>query len=153
MKIGIDTIFYIIIAVVILATTLNRKRKKVLPKVPVQDSPSDENLQPGRMQKPFSPADFFREAMMQVTNIEEQQVFKTEAQSLEQIIDEEEMIPDEEAAIIAEQKEKAKVTIPGPGPDVTILIPEEPGDKKLFKDTEEIRKAIIFSEVLKRPDY
>jgi hypothetical protein len=153
MKIGIDTIFYIIIAIIILATTLNRKRKKVLSKVPLQDSPSDENLQPERMEKPFSPADFFREAMMQVTNIEEQQVFKTEEQSLEQIIDEEEMIPDEEATIISEQKERAKVTVPGTEPDVTILIPEEPDDKRLFKNPEDIRKAIIFSEVLNRPDY
>ena len=153
MKIGIDTIFYIIIAIVILATTLNRKRKKVLPKAPMQDSPSDENLQPGRMGKPFSPADFFREAMMQVTNIEEQQVFKTEEQSPEQIIDEEVMIPDEKTVYVSDQKEKAPVTVPGPEPDITHIIPEEKDDRKLFKDPEEIRKAIIFSEVLNRPDY
>lgn len=153
MKIGIDTIFYIIIAVVILATTLNRKRKKVIPKVPLQDFPSDDNLQPGRMEKPFSPADFFREAMMQVTNIEEKQVFKMEEQPLEQIIDEKEKIPDKKTVYVSEQKEKAPVTVPGPEPDITHIIPEEKDDKKLFKDPEDIRKAIIFSEVLKRPDY
>jgi hypothetical protein len=153
MKIGIDTIFYIIIAVVILATTLSRKRKKVITKVPMQDSLADENLQPERMTKPFSPADFFREAMMQFANIEEPQIFKTETQSLEQIIDEGKVIPDKETLYISEQKEKTPVTAPSPEPDNTHIIPEEKDDKKLFKDPEDIRKAIIFSEVLNRPDY
>jgi|GEM_PF-3521759 len=153
MKIGTDTIFYIIIAIVILASTVARKKKKIVPQVPSQDHTADKGTGSGMPGKPFSPADFFREAMMQAAGIEKQPVYQTEAQSLEQIIDEEEMIPDEEAVYTSEIKDKASVPFPSPGPDITHISIEEPGVRKLFQDPEDIRKAVIFSEVLKRPDY
>jgi hypothetical protein len=154
MKIGIDTIFYIILAVVILATTLNKKRKKTArQQVPLKDQTGEEDLLPGMKAKSFSPADFLKQAMMEAAGIEEQQLYKPEAESLEQIIDEEENVPEETKVRVPERKEKPLVSRHTPEPESSFLVTEGQEEKKLFRDPDEIKKAIIFSEVLKRPDY
>lgn len=90
--------------------------------------------------------------------IEQDQAFADEEQRYvdeeEQVVDEEEEIVDEEELYISDKEEAGRETMMK---EVKILMEEEPPedlkDDDLFLDAWEIRRAIIYSEILKRPEY
>lgn len=166
-KLDLDTIFYIVVSIIIIAaSTLGRKRKKTATQIPRQEYSPGEDKQPFSPEILFNPADFLKNTMMQATNLEdqymketgsqsleEQYMQETEAQSLEEIIDEEELIPDEEAANLSPETVTKQAIPPEPQPVADDKLAEVLDERRIFHDADDLRRAVIYSEILRRPDY
>ena len=161
MKFEIDTILYIVISIIIIAaSTLGRKKRKL-----VQQAPRQPKAEGGEETEnfPFGP---FSKAKTMFESVSEQlepglfDEYSREDQPLEQIVDEEEMIleaqkmMEEKEAFIQEQVLKEEFTSEGvAGGEEAPEVKDEKEDEGLFSDPSDIRRAIIYSEILKRPEY
>ena len=153
-KLDLDTIFYIVVSIIIIAaSTFGRKRKKTASQVPQQEFPLGEEKQPFMPEIQFNPADFLKNTVMQATSLEEQYMKETEAQSLEEIIDEEELITDEVTAYLSPETVIKQATPPEPQPPADDKLAEVLDERRIFHDADDLRKAVIYSEILRRPDY
>lgn len=152
MKIDIDSIFYIILSIIILAVSgLGRRRKKLNQpmKNPLPSSARTGTLKPEDMTitRPRSPVDPFERLEQILTG--QPQYETLEGESLEDLEDEEKMIMDEEEAYSAAAEPQQMEYQPG--------LPPEKDDEQskqvvagLFRDLDEITRAIIYSEILPR---
>jgi len=175
MKVDIDTILYIIISIIIIAaSTLGRRRKKSAQQAPPQGQAEDGQTAMDFPLGPFSEAGTLFETVTEPEDTGIEYAVLTEEpaeedQPLEQIIDEEEMIVDEKAAILEEPRaikdQEKEIYSGGMEADEEIMAdagageetmdgPEEQTeDGELFRNPSEIQRAVIYSEILKRPDY
>jgi hypothetical protein len=153
MKIDIDSIFYIILMVILLVVSgLGSRRRKQAQqmKKPLPSSAQAGTREPEELaeSKPRSPAmDPFERLEQILTG--QSRYESMEGESLEVLEDEEEMIIDEEEAYLATQVDQEKDSIP----DFTVETEDGQGKKSidgLFKDVNEITRAIIYSEILPR---
>ncbi len=144
MKIDIDTIFYIILSIIILVVSGlgSRRRKKAQQMKQPTPSPARPVTQPRQPAlDPFSRLEQILTGQSQYGTLE--------GESLEVLEDEEQMIIDDEEEYLAEpvprQKEKR--------PDLTYETEDDQEEKSLdglFSDVDEITRAIIYSEILPR---
>lgn len=144
MKIDIDSIFYIILSIIILVVSgLGSRRRK---KAQQMKKPTHSVARP--VTQPRQPAlDPFSRLEQILTG--QSQYGIQEGESLEVLEDEEQIIIDEEEEYLAEpvpqQKEKR--------PDLNYETEDDQEEKSLdglFSDVDEITRAIIYSEILPR---
>ena len=144
MKIDIDSIFYIILSIIILAVSgLGSRRRKKAQQI---KKPTHSVARP--VTQPRQPAlDPFSRLEQILTG---QSPYGTlEGESPEVMEDEEQMIIDDEEEILAEPVPQKKVH----KPDFTYETEDDQGTKSLdglFGDVDEITRAIIYSEILPR---
>lgn len=151
MKIDIDSIFYIILSIIILAVSgLGRRRKKQnQPMKNPRPSAQAGTREPKDMTitRPRRPVDPFERLEQILTGQSQYQTL--EGESLEDLEDEEQMIMDEEEAYSAAAEPQQMEYQPG-------LPLEKEGEQieqgmlGLFQDLDEITRAIIYSEILPR---
>ncbi|MFC2081198.1 hypothetical protein ACFLR8_03210 [Bacteroidota bacterium] len=155
MKIDIDSILYIVITIALLVISgLGSRRKKKLRQMGESsttgaagnpDSPKDMDAA-SVQQEPINPFDRLEQFL---TGQPPPKLEKMEAESLETIVDEEELILEEIQKSNQEKQTEVPVYTskdddPLPeGPEIRVL----PG---FFENNNEIRKAVIYSEILKR---
>ncbi len=153
MKIDIDTIFYIILSIIILVVSGlgSRRRKKAQQmKKPTHSVARPVTQDPEKIEisQPRQPAfDPFSRLEQILTG--QSQYGTLEGESLEVLEDEEQIIIDEEEEYLAApvpQEEAHK-------PDFNAETEDDQGGKSqdgLFRDVDEITRAIIYSEILPR---
>lgn len=153
MKIDIDTIFYIILSIIILVVSgLGSRRRKQARQMnksaPFASQPDTRKPEEMEVPKPrgpvIDPFDRLEQILTGQTRYE-----TMEGESLEVLEDEEEAIVDEEeeylAAPVPQQEAKR--------PKSTAETEDEQGKKSLddlFGDVDEVTRAIIYSEILPR---
>ena len=144
MKIDIDSIFYIILGIIILAVSgLGSRRRK---KAQQMNKPTPSAARPVTQSR--------QQALDPFSRLEQiltgQSPYGTlEGESPEVMEDEEQMIIDDEEEILAEPVPQKKVH----KPDFTYETEDDQGTKSLdglFGDVDEITRAIIYSEILPR---
>ena len=173
MKLDFDTILYIVITLAILViSALGSRRKKRLQKTQSPAPPGTDSSEPLEKETPFLDLikksaqavseDPYQETrrgpQQQITNPlerleqfltgQEPQYVSTEGESLETIVDEEEQILQEINEDSKEENNKIDEQIPDNG-----LIKKARPEKNplgLFDNVSEIKKAVIYSEILKR---
>jgi hypothetical protein len=158
MKIDASSIFYIVISILILVVTgLSRRKKK-----PIVPKPGLQNMQgqaPGvspdaatsgredRISDPFE--------RLERMFIQPEADTYSEAVSLEELVNEEtEYLKEKEAASETAQVEQEIPKEPSPQE----LIPSQEKEKKyqkldLFKCVNDLKKAVIYAEILNRKEY
>ena len=144
MKIDIDSIFYIILSIIILVVSgLGSRRRK---KAQQMKKPTHSVARP--VTQPRQPAlDPFSRLEQILTG--QSQYGIQEGESLEVLEDEEQIIIDEEEEYLAEpvpQQEEKR-------PDLNYETEDDQEEKSLdglFSDVDEITRAIIYSEILPR---
>ena len=156
MKIDIESIFFIIISIVILVVSgLGRRRKKQAQKmkntVPASAQPGRQEPEELEVPNPRgSVMDPFERLEQILTG--QSRYESMEGESLEVLDDEEEMIIDEEEKILAAEDHRQERMRPDPTAET-----EDEQEKKsvegLFGDLDEITRAIIYSEILPRRYY
>ena len=153
MKIDINNIFYIVLMIIVLVVSGLGSRRKKRAQQMKKASPSPS--QPGTWEpdeievpKPRSPVmDPFERLEQILTGQSRYQ--SMEGESLEVLEDEEEMIIDEEEKILAAPDHRQERM----QPDLTAEMEDEQEEKSvdgLFRDLDEITRAIIYSEILPR---
>jgi hypothetical protein len=173
MKVDFDSILYIVITLVIIViSALGSRRKKRLQKTQAPAPPGTDSVEP--VEKKTSFTDLIKEASQAVSPdtyeasktdpqqkianpLERLEQFLTgqearyassEGESLETIVDEEEQILEEiQADSEEEQYEDIKHE---PDTNVIIKADSEKIPLDLFTDVDEIKKAVIYSEILNR---
>ena len=154
MKIDIDSIFYIILSIIILAVSgLGRRKRKQAKQMQTSSLPYPGQPEPSEgYESEFSQdqppvVDAFSRLEQILTG--KPQYGTMEEESLETLEDEEEMIIDEQQKISSNDylvKKKDHY-------DLTLEKEDEPGEvpaKGLFGDVNEITRAVIYSEILPR---
>jgi hypothetical protein len=151
-KIDIDSIFYIILSIIILAVSgLGRRRKKQNQpmKNPLPSSAQAGTREPRDMTftRPRGPVDPFERLEQILTGQPQYQTL--EGESLEDLEDEEQMIVDEEetySAAAEPQQMEPGASLPAEKEGEQMKL----GMLGLFQDLDEITRAIIYSEILPR---
>ncbi len=144
MKIDIDSIFYIILGIIILAVSgLGSRRRKQAQQMkkpaPSPASPGTQSRQPAL--DPFSRLEQILTGQSRYETLEEE--------SPEILEDEEQIIIDDEEEYLAAPVPQQKAH----KPDFTAETEDDQGKKSLdglFRDVDEITRAIIYSEILPR---
>jgi hypothetical protein len=168
MKIDIDSIFYIILSIIILAVSGlgSRRRRQAQQANKAVPSPGqtygrdeDEEMKIPQARRPVQdPFDRLEEILTGQPRYE-----SLEGESLEVLEDEEEAILDEEEAILDQRKaildEEEEIT-KAPIPEMEEMqydLPEEGESEKykgnvrgLFRDLDEVTRAFIYSEIFPR---
>jgi hypothetical protein len=157
MKIDVDTIFYIILSIIILIVSGLGSRRKKRAEQAKNTMPSPEKAYGGpeerKMAQARRPAEDPFERLEQI--LSGQPRYETlEGESLEVIDDEEEAILDEEEAILDEEEEITEAPL-FEEDDYDYDQPAESEDetetgKRLFGDLDEISRAVIYSEIFPR---
>ena len=158
MKIDIDTIFYIVISILILLITglTRRKKKATVPKTGLQNMEnqdsgvSSDKVKAGMEDRLTDPFERLEKLFLQP-----EPVPAPEAVSLEEIVDEEtEYYKEKEAASQAPPVEQP-IYSEDSTKELTQLQDKDIQDLKLdlFKDVDELKKAVIYAEILKRKEY
>ncbi len=175
MKFEIDTILYIVISIIIIAaSTLGKKKRK-----PVQQAPQQPQAEEGEETAdfPFGPFSNVKTMFESVSEPGAPGLMDEYAREdrPEQVVDEEEGIIDEEEMILNErmmtreeeqmarkeeralkQEQFLEEKLSSAGEKGGEEIPQEADeirDDGFFRDSSEIRRAIIYFEILKRPEY
>jgi hypothetical protein len=171
-KVDFDSILYIVITLVIIVISALGSRRKRLQKTQAPAPPGTDPVEPVEKKTPFT--DFIKEAAQAVsadtyeasetdlqqktaTPLERLEQFltgqepgyaSTEGESLETIVDEEEQILEEMQADSEEEQHE----LIGHEPDIDAIrkADSEKNHLDLFTDVDEIKKAVIYSEILKR---
>jgi hypothetical protein len=153
MKIDIDTIFYIILSIIILVVSgLGSRRRKQAQQMktvaPSSARPVALDPEEKKISQPRQPALDPFERLEQILTGQSQ--YETmEGESLEVLEDEEQTIIDEEEEYLAEPVPQQKAH----PPDLAYETGDEQGKKSLgglFRDVDEITRAVIYSEILPR---
>jgi len=160
MKIDIDTIFYIIISIIILALTglTRRKKKTAIPK-PVLDSMREQRSELSREEGSNDNGDIISDPFDRLEKLfaEPEPDSVPQAVSLEEIIDEEtEYMKEKEAASNATPPEK-EITKEDLSQKSFQTQDEDKVKKirklKLFGNVDEFKKAVIYTEIMNRKQY
>ena len=153
MKIDIDSIFYIILSIIILVVSgLGSRRRKQMRQMrtsspsPVQAGiqTQDESEKSQPRQSVVDPFERLEQILTGQPRYE-----SLHEESMEILDDEEELIVDEEEKILsstyAEQKE-------GKGDLASEEVDDDPGEQAIgwFQDVDEITRAVIYSQILPR---
>ncbi len=157
MKTDLDTILYIIISIIIIAlSALGRRRRKAIPRIPQQEGIQDEPVAANdseRLGTMFLPdSDHFEKRLKMFETSSD--IENLEGESLEEIHDEEAEIEDEEEVILAGEQESTVEE--DREEDLEMTKKDQKYENvwlELFKEPDDIRKAIIYSEILKRKDF
>ncbi|KPK88078.1 MAG: hypothetical protein AMS27_00570 [Bacteroides sp. SM23_62_1] len=158
MKIDIDTIFYIVISILILIVTgLSRRKKKGT--IPGQGSQNIPGQVPGR--SPDVTSSSAEESIsdpferLEKLFLQPETVPTPESVTLEEIVDEEEAYFMEKEASSKAEPEKQK--IPDKAKEQEIKPPRDEDkqypDLNLFKDIDELKRAVIYAEILNRKEF
>jgi len=160
MKIDLDTIFYIVITIVILALTglSRRKKKRPVPGHELQGMDEQESEYP-QNERLSDTEDVISDPFERLENLFKQPepVDTPRVVSLEEIVDEE--------TEYLEEKEAASKAKP-PGEEIlkedytkqSLQMEEEIEERmnktlKLFENIDELKKAVIYAEILNRKEY
>jgi hypothetical protein len=160
MKLDIDSIFYIVLSILILALTglTRRKKKSTLPGTGLQNLQERQRTL-SQDERSITTGDVINDPFESLQKLfaQTESIPSREAVSLEELIDEEtEYLKEQEAARKKEPKEQAilkEVLTKQPAEDQ-----EEKGIKKagklaLFENADELKRAVIYSEILNRKEY
>jgi len=161
MKFEIDTILYIIISIIIIAASiLGRKKRKSVQQAPGQPRAEGGDETENFSFEPFSEVKTMFETVSGQVHPGLDDEYVLEDQPLEQIVDEEEMILEEQKmmeekeALMQEQVLDEEFTKEGvTDGEEAQKVSDETEDEEFFGDPSDIRRAIIYSEILKRPEY
>lgn len=159
MKIDLDSIsiFYIILSILIVAlSVLGRKRKKPVPRIPQQEGYREEYGEPddtATLQKPLQTVTDPFDKLEQLFGFSNE-IESFEDESLDETYDEEEQLEDEEKSVTTPDQE----SLVEEQQDLDISVSEEDEEfekdwVQLFREPDEIKKAIIYSEILHRKEY
>ena len=158
MKIDIDTIFYIVISILILLITglSRRKKKAAAPTTGLQNMQNQDREAPRNELKndmEMSVHDPF--VRLEKLFLQPEPVSTPEAVSLEELVDEEtEYLKEKENASQTSPVEQ-QIHTKDLNQESIQLLDKDIQDLKLdlFPDADELKKAIIYAEILKRKEY
>ncbi len=152
MKIDIDSILYIVITIVILVISgLGSRRKKKMQQMKTPAAPGSGLFEPGETDEPQAQQEATNpfERFEQILSGQTPKTWTMEEESPETIVDEEELIPEE----IKERTQEEETEVWEDKTAKEEIQTEEPEEKTLpglFENVNEIKRAVIYNEILNR---